>query len=164
MEATLPTQSDGLNLILPFLNSTRTVLSTMAGIAVTIGRPFLKANNELKHDVSGIIGFMGGLEGSVIISLEFSVARHIVKAFAGSEIPPDSPDFTDAIGELSNMIAGSAKQHLGVNASITVPTVIVGSNHQAGRLRGVPCVVIPCATPNGDFVVEVNIRRAEVPH
>jgi chemotaxis protein CheX len=147
-------------LVLPFVQSARTVLSTMAGINSTIGRPYLKNDNALKHDVSGIISFMGGIEGSVIIGLDLGVATYIVKSFAGMEVPPDSPDFADAVGELANMIAGSAKQHLGATASISVPTVIIGKGHSTARMSGVPCVVIPCTTPAGDFAVEVNIKHA----
>jgi CheY-specific phosphatase CheX len=57
------------------------------------------------------------------------------------------------------MIAGGAKKHLGNAASITVPSVIIGSGHQIARLSDVPCVVIPCTSPVGDFAVEVNIKQ-----
>jgi chemotaxis protein CheX len=148
-------------LILPFVNSARTVLSTMAGIETTVAKPFLRNDTVLKHDVSGIIGFTGGVEGSVVIGLDLPVAKSIVKAFAGMELDADSPDFSDAVGELANMIAGSAKRHLNAVAGISVPTVVIGIGHSTARLRDVPCVVIPCSTPNGDFSVEVNIRYAK---
>jgi hypothetical protein len=40
-----------------------------------------------------------------------------------------------------------------------VPSVIIGSGHQIARLSDVPCVVIPCTSPVGDFAVEVNIKQ-----
>ncbi len=150
-----PTRTE---LILPFVNSACTVLSTMAGLTTTIGQPYLKHDAMPKHDVSGIIGFCGGVEGSVVLSFEFKAAGEIVKAFSGTAFPPSSPDFADAVGELANMIVGSAKKNLGVAASISVPTVVIGSGHLTARLGGVPCVVIPFSTPLGDFVVEVNIK------
>ena len=88
-----------------------------------------------------------------------SAAAALVSAFAGAPIEPSSPDFADAIGELANMIAGGAKKHLGNSASITVPSIIVGKGHQIARLSDVPCIVIPCTTPAGDFAVEVNIKQ-----
>jgi chemotaxis protein CheX len=87
----------------------------------------------------------------------------LVKAFAGSEFPLESPDFADAIGELANMIAGGAKKDLGAAASITCPNVIIGKGHHIARLSGVPCLVIPCSTPVGDFAVEVCIKQLNAP-
>lgn len=146
-------------LVAPFVASVRTVLTTMAATPTTIGRLYLKDGSEPRHDVSGIIGFSGGVTGSVVIGLSTEVAVRLVAAFAGVEHSPDSADFADAIGELANMIAGSAKKNIGVPANISVPTVIVGPKHQTARLSGVPCVVIPCITERGTFEVEINIKQ-----
>ncbi len=94
----------------------------------------------------------------MIVSLQQAAAVKLVTAFTGMEMDPSSTDFCDAIGELANMIAGSAKKDLQLLASITVPTVILGNGHKVARLSGVPCIVIPCHTPAGDFAVEVNIK------
>jgi chemotaxis protein CheX len=76
------------------------------------------------------------------------------------DIDPGTADFADAIGELANMVAGSAKSDLGVIANISLPSVIIGHGHTIARLSGVPCVVIPCRTAVGEFAVEVNIKTA----
>lgn len=148
-------------LIVPFVNSVRHVFSTMVRVNTTLQRPHLKEVAAPSYDVSGIIGFSGGIVGSVVVSFQQQAAEKLVNAFAGMEISPSSPDFADAVGELANMIAGSAKSSLGAAASITVPNVIIGAGHVIARLSGVPCVVIPCTTPVGDFAVEVNIRQAK---
>lgn len=145
-------------LIVPFVNSTRQVFATMVGVKTTISKPFLKQSLESTYEVCGVIGFSGEIVGSIIISFTNAAARALVKAFAGTDFEPGSPDFCDAIGELANMIAGSAKKDLGALASITVPTVIIGSKQTVAPLSGVPCIVIPCSTPVGDFAVEVNIK------
>jgi chemotaxis protein CheX len=146
-------------LIVPFVNSVRSVFSTMVGVTTTVGRPILKAQPCPSYDISSIIGFSGEMVGSVVVSFQKEAAVKLASAFAGVEIDPDSPDFADAIGELANMIAGSAKKDLGATASITVPSVIIGPNHTIARLSGVPCLVIPCSTPVGDFAVEINIKQ-----
>lgn len=145
-------------MILPFVRSTQNVLATMVRIEATIGKPFIKADPVASYDVSGIIGFSGSMLGSVIITMQMAVAQKLVASFTGMDIPTDSPDFVDAIGELANMIAGSAKKDLEAGANISVPTVIVGAGHVIARLSGVPCIVIPCHTPAGDFAIEVNIK------
>jgi chemotaxis protein CheX len=145
--------------IVPFINSTKQVFSTMVGVQVAVGKPHIKTDSVGSFDVSGIIGFSGEILGSVVISMQLKAASNLVKAFAGGmEIEPGSADFADAIGEIANMVAGAAKKDLGLIANITVPTVIVGAGHHIARLSGVPCVVIPCESPAGNFAVEVNIK------
>jgi chemotaxis protein CheX len=148
-----------VKLIVPFVNSVRSVFQTMVKIATTVNPPRLKADPCPLYDVSGIIGFSGDVIGSVVVSLQMSAAQALVSAFAGMPIEPNSPDFTDAIGELANMIAGGAKKDLGNAASITVPSIIIGNGHKIARLSDVPCIVIPCTTAAGDFAVEVNIKQ-----
>jgi chemotaxis protein CheX len=146
-------------LIVPFVNSARSVFSTMVGIETTVQRPHVKGSPSTTYDVSGLIGFSGEVIGSVVVSFQRAAAIKLVSAFAGMEILPESPDFADAVGELANMIAGSAKKDLGAVASITVPSVIIGAGHTIARLSDVPCIVIPCSTPVGAFAVEVNIKQ-----
>jgi chemotaxis protein CheX len=146
-------------LIVPFVNSARTVFSTMVGTETIVQRPHVKGNPSPSYDVSGLIGFSGEVIGSVVVSFQWEAAIKLVSAFAGMEILPESPDFADAVGELANMIAGSAKKDLGATASITVPSVIIGAGHKIARLSDVPCIVIPCSTPVGEFAVEVNIKQ-----
>lgn len=154
-------QTINSKLIVPFVNSVRSVFSTMVGVQTTVQRPRLKAHPAPSYDVSSIIGFSGAVAGSVVVSFQKSAAEKLVAAFAGQPVGVDSPDFADAVGELANMIAGGAKKDLGGAASISVPSVILGTGHTVARLSDVPCVVIPCTTPVGDFAVEVNIRQVK---
>ena len=161
--ATAPKAGPTINpkLIVPFVNSARTVFSTMVGMETTVQRPHVKGSPSTSYDVSGLIGFSGEVIGSVVVSFQRAAAIKLVSAFAGMEIAPESPDFADAVGELANMIAGSAKRDLGATASITVPSVIIGAGHIIARLSDVPCIVIPCSTPVGEFAVEVNIKQVQ---
>jgi chemotaxis protein CheX len=145
-------------LIVHFINSIKEVLRTMARIDVKVGTPSLKKNPVPTYDVSGIIGFSGAFVGSMVLSFQQATASAIVTAFAGMPIAPDSADFTDAVGELANMIAGSAKTSFGGGTSISVPSIIVGHGHSIARLQDVPCLIVPCHTSAGDFAVEVSIK------
>lgn len=161
MQATVnPQPQSKLNakLIMPFVNSTMNVFTTMVKIKPEISKPRLKEDAGTTHDVSGVIGFSGEVIGSVVISFQMETAKKMVTALTGGEVDTNSSDFADAIGEVANMIAGNAKKDLGVVANIAIPTVIIGQGHRIGRLSGVPCVVIPCHTSVGDFAVEVNIK------
>ena len=163
MTVTQQAQTATINpkLIVPFVDAIRGVFTTMVGVATTVERPHVKAQPAPSYDVSSIIGFSGDVVGSVVVSFQKSAAEKLATAFAGSPIDPASPDFADALGELANMIAGSAKKHLGAAATITVPSVVIGSGHSIARLSDVPCVVIPCKTAVGDFAVEVSIKQVK---
>jgi len=150
-------------LIVPFVNAVRSVFATMVGVQTTVERPHVKNNPAPHYDVSGIIGFSGEIAGSVVVSFQSKAALALASAFAGSKLEFNTPDFADAIGELANMIAGGAKKSLGALASISVPNVIIGSGHLIARLSDVPCIVIPCKTPVGDFAIEVNIKQVKKP-
>lgn len=148
-------------LIVPFVNSVRQVFTKMVGVTTTISGVQIKGTPGPTYDVSGIIGFSGEVTGSVVVSFQKEAAVKLANALAGMEIEFGTPDFSDAIGELANMIAGSAKKDLGGPANISIPSVIIGSGHTVARLSDVPCVVIPCTTAVGDFAVEVCIKQVK---
>jgi len=142
-----------------FVRSTQNVLSTMAGFESNIGKPTLKKHPQPTYDISGIVGFSGEVAGSVVVSFLKDTAIELVAAFSGEKLQPDHEDFADAIGELCNMIAGNAKKNFGLKAQISIPSVIIGPGHTVARLRGVPCIIIPCTCAAGEFAVEVNIKQ-----
>ena len=63
------------------------------------------------------------------------------------------------------MVSGGAKAMFTTtkDVSISVPSVIVGKDHGVSLPRDVPCVVIPCSTDCGEFVIEVAIRPTAAP-
>ena len=150
-------------LIVPFATAIRGVFKTMLKVPVELGKSQVKATPAASYDVSGVVGFSGEVVGSVVVSFHKEAAIAAVAAFAGMEMEYAGGDFADAIGELTNMIAGGAKRGMNRVASITVPNVIIGPGHIIARLSGVPCIVIPCTTPLGDFAVEINVTQAPAP-
>ena len=146
-------------LVAAFVNSAKNVLSTMLGVESHIGKSELKVRPNPTYDVSGIVGFSGEVTGSVVVSFHKDAALKIVEALCCEKLEMDSEDFADAIGELSNMIAGNAKKDFGLRADITIPSVIIGHGHTVARLRDVPCIKIPCTSDAGDFALEVNIKQ-----
>ncbi len=84
--------------------------------------------------------------------------------FAGITFVDTDEDFTDAIGELANMIAGNAKKDLeGLRIMISTPSVVIGAGHQVKNTRMVPKLIIPCSCPAGSFVVEVGMKQVSKP-
>lgn len=74
-----------------------------------------------------VISMMGDIEWSIYLGFPRNTAMAISQAFAGFEIPFESEDMGDAIGEVANILAGSVKQILdkrGINVEISLPSVM----------------------------------------
>jgi len=147
-----------VGMVVHFVTAVREVFSTMLSTTVSVATPHQKHSPSPTYDVSAIIGISGQVVGSMVLSFELATAAKIVAALSGSPISPDSPDFPDAVGEIANMIAGSAKKHFGATASISIPSIVMGGGHTLARLHDQPCIVIPCNTDHGRFVIEVSVK------
>lgn len=142
----------------PFIASIKSVFGTMVNTQVVVGKPRVGNDTETTADVSGVIGFSGDATGCVVLSFPTDVACKVASAFAGVTMGADHPDFSDAIGELANMVAGNAKKDFaGLRASISLPSVIIGRGHVVSQSRSWPRLVIPCETSLGAFFVEVGM-------
>lgn len=86
------------------------------------------------HDVIiGVISLVGDAELSVFLGLPRGTAPALVAKFAGFEVPYESPDMGDAVGEVTNVLAGSMKNILdakGIRVNISLPTVMRAENIQ----------------------------------
>ena len=142
----------------PFVGSICNTFETMCATKVAIGKPDMKNSDDPSSDVSGVIGFSGDAAGCVVLHFSFDIASKLATAFAGIEITPEHEDFSDAIGELANMVAGGAKAKFeGLDISISLPNVIIGKNHSVSPSKSTPRLVIPCSTDRGTFQVEVGM-------
>lgn len=149
--------------VMPFIASCQNVFETMVQLPVQVGKPELKKAGQPAYDVSGIIGMSGDVEGAVVLSFPTNTATRVVQAFTGLELAHTDADFADAIGELVNMIAGSAKAQLsGKQVNISCPSVVVGSEHVVFGSKDVVCITVPCTCDCGDFAVEITVRNLAV--
>lgn len=143
-----------------FLEATKAVFDAMVRLPVTFEKPQL-GSGRANYDVSGVIGLSGDVVGSVIIGFTKTSAGPIASALAGSPLEVGSPDFADAIGELSNMIAGGAKAKFeGQSVSIGCPSVVVAPAHQISSPSGSSSICIACNTSVGSFVIDVTIQSS----
>jgi len=142
----------------PFLEGTVEVLTKMAFVNPTPGKPYLKKDNLAKGDVSGIIGITGTIKGSLALSFSAGSILKIVSNMLGEEITSVNGDIRDAVGEITNMVSGAARKRIeamGFSLSASIPTVVSGQEHTITHVMGGPSVIIPFETDAGSFVVDV---------
>ncbi|MCC7142945.1 MAG: chemotaxis protein CheX [Candidatus Eisenbacteria bacterium] len=134
--------------------------STMLSTEVEIADPSVSSSFESVFDVSGIIGLSGDVQGSVVVSFPTSTAEAVVTKFAGMPMSQDDDDFTDAIGEVTNMIAGGAKSNFpDTSVSISCPSVVVGHGHKVFRRHDLPVIEFACTCDCGAFAVQVTLKK-----
>lgn len=148
--------------IAAIIKSMTTVSSTMLDLSVTLGAPALRESPNSEHDVSAIIGLSGDCVGTIALSFPTATALAMVERFTGAPVTADDPDFTDAVGEIANMVTGSAKaSFVGYDVSISCPSVIVGPGHRISQQSELPAVEIPVESECGTFVILVAYRTAK---
>jgi chemotaxis protein CheX len=158
MQTPVANQLSHAQIAIPFIRAVGEVFRSMIGMEMATGKPFLKTEGFKAHFVSGVIGFSGGISGNVVVSFPRNVALELVKILVGTPLNEQHPDFSDAIGELTNLIVGGAKNSLGPSISISAPSVILGQGYVVAHKSGTPCLVIPCSCMAGEFRIEITFQ------
>jgi chemotaxis protein CheX len=151
-----------VELINPFVASTQSVFQTMLGCTLTRGPLSLKGDHAPMYEVSGLIGLCGKCQGMVVVSLSRETALEVAATMLGDRPAELDADVLDAVGELTNMIAGAAKTQLEQYAlSISLPTVICGKSQSIKFPSESPPMLIPFESSIGPICVQVGM--VEVP-
>lgn len=90
--------------------------------------------------VAGSVGFIGSLSGVIFIYLKESLAKKLTCKMLHMEpadLEEEGPDtVNDAMGEMTNMTAGSFKNQLcdmGYNCRLTIPSILRGNHFQVEK-------------------------------
>ncbi len=141
----------------PFLSATIETFKSMLRTQITPGKIILIKGAKLSYDISGIIGLSGGARGTVTLSFPRITALKAVSEFIGEKVVTMDDTVKDAIGELTNIVAGSAKKDLAqYKINISLPSVITGENHKVLGGKEVIPLVVPFSSPLGDFNLIVS--------
>jgi len=148
----------------PFLTATTNVFKTMVKTPIRPGKPCLcdgsKRLNRL-CPLSAVIAMSGAANGVVVMCLTPRVALTMASALAGKPFEKVDEEVRDALGEIVNMIAGSAKKDL-PGGLVTISTPRVVDTEQVAFPEGRPAISIPFDTGVGRFIVEVSLKEEAV--
>lgn len=146
----------------PFLDAVVGVLGMMASVEAKPGKPFINQKRTTVGDITGSIGISGYAKGVMSLTLDEPVILKIVNNMLAESYTELNTDIADAVGELTNMIAGQARQDLaniGMNFQASTPMVITGKGHQIQHITSSPILSIPFTTEEGALVVEVSFEN-----
>lgn len=148
----------------PFIASLNNVFLTMLDREVRRGTISLKDGNCPEYEVSGTIGLSGKAIGTVVLSLSENVALKAASTMLLSERTEIDADVVDAVGELTNVVAGGAKAKLEeYELSSSLPNVITGRNHCIHFPSDVTPICVPFETDWGPLALEVGLALVREP-
>jgi len=142
----------------PFLTSAISAFDTMLNCKLIRGTPYVKTGSQPEHEVSGVIGLSGKARGTVVLSLSREAALKATAVLLQEHPLEINADVADAVGELTNIIAGGAKAKLEhLHMSVSLPTVITGKCHCVEFPKRVTPISIPFESEWGRITVEVGL-------
>jgi chemotaxis protein CheX len=146
-------------LVNPFIEGTLHILDTTAFVKVKPEAPFLKKDQKSYGDISGFIEISGDLTGTAAISFSKKSILGIVSAMFGEEMTEINDEINDAVGEISNMVAGQVTTKIaetGKKVTVKFKEIKAGKDALIEHVKGVPYVlVLPFRTTKGKVVIEV---------
>ncbi len=148
-------------LINPFIVATLSVLETSASVESSPLTPYIKKESVAKGDVSGVIDLTGQFNASVSISFTSQCILKIVSTMFGEEMTQMNEDVNDAVGELSNMIAGQVTTNisgLGESLKAVFSKVLTDEGHTITHIVEKPVLALPFETGSGSFTIEVCFK------
>jgi len=149
------TEVDFIN---PVISSLEETFETMLNCKIMRIGLSLKENNTALYPISGIIGINGKQAvGTVVLTMSESVALKAASTLLMMEVNEANEDVMDAVGELTNMVAGATKAKLSqYNMSMGLPSVFHGHNCRIHFPANAHPLAIPFQSPWGALALEVG--------
>ena len=143
------------------VKSTKDFFTTMLCDSVE-NMPSTNDPTVIYKDITGMIGLTGDYKGVFNLYFPQNVVFYFVKKMLDMDIDKFDSVAKDAIGEVSNIIVGGAKNFIydaGINCNISTPTVIAGKNYTvfSGSLSK---TIIPFKTEIEKFFIEFYVKQA----
>jgi chemotaxis protein CheX len=146
------------------LAATRDVFKTMVFQEVETALPIVGDALRPGANVVGTVAFAGKTSGIVAFYSTLEGAQAITAKMLGVDPSGVNGELPDAIGELTNMIAGSFRTRMagvrGETWAISVPTVTVGSDFYTKYVSDVQRVLCPFNMGKSELFVELIVTRS----
>jgi len=145
----------------PVLSATRDVFEMMLGCTPKrTGLKIKEMQTCSQYAVSGVIGVTGRAVGTIVLCLPKQMAIDVLQRMVGTETDSITAEVCDAVGELTNMIAGAAKAQLAhLNLSLSLPNVVRGESYDVSYPSDVSPFCILFESELGPFVIEVGFSK-----
>lgn len=115
----------------PFIESLNRTFSDMVGLELVNGPYEEVTGGETLADVSVNIGLTGDVKASLLLTADERAALLITQKTTGKQnVNLGDRIVSDTMGELLNMIVGSAQRHAKIKFEFSLPVNIEGRRHK----------------------------------
>ncbi len=143
----------------PFLKAAINLFREYLGVSVKDQQPFVNTNPYALDEISSIIGLAGETIGAIVLTFSRETAIRMISKFSGHTYIAVTADVIDGVGELTNILAGNAKQDLlEFRIEISLPGVVIGKNSHINWPKGIPVITIPFESEYGTFSLNVSLK------
>jgi chemotaxis protein CheX len=125
-----------------FIDSTLNYFEEVTNEKAVAGIPYIKDQEPVVLEYSGIIGISGKRKGSIYITTTGDMLKQIAKIILGLE-EVGQEDIKDLAGEIANTISGNVRQAYGSDFMISVPVVVEGKAKDIKMPENIQSFVIP---------------------
>lgn len=125
-----------------FIDSTVNYFEEVTNEKATAGIPYIKDNEPVVLEYTGIIGISGKRKGSIYVTTSENMLSTIAKVILGLE-EIGKEDIKDLVGEIANTISGNVRQAYGSDFMISVPVVVEGKAKDIKLPDNIQSFVIP---------------------
>ena len=147
------------NMINPILTTMVNVMTTMAQIEPSMGKPTLKNDDTALGEVTGIMSMKSPqMNGSFAITFTASAIFDIVKRMLGEDITEINDMAKDLAGEMTNMVVGGAKNiyvDQGYEFNMSTPNILAGKDHKVEHNCNGKTIVLPFEIDGRELFVEM---------
>ena len=146
-----------ISLVGPFVRSTKEVFRKMLQSDCRVGEVHPEPHGHKMHSVTAIIGLSGCFSGMIALSTSVAGALQILKKMTGMESAEVDELVRDAVGEITNMIAGKGKFELAqFEFDLGLPQVIVGQEYTVYSPRWAKHYWLPLETDFGPCTLDIG--------
>jgi chemotaxis protein CheX len=136
------------------------IWSTLVDVAIQPGGD--GAGPSDASTVTGIINVDGAWHGAVLVRCPLALASLVTAAMFQGDEDPTFEEVCDALGELTNIVAGNVKALLPQPSSISLPTVALGSQYKISVVGTRIVATVPFTCASHPLVVSVVQRSEDV--
>jgi chemotaxis protein CheX len=110
--------------------------------------------------LTSLVGFSGQVHGVVVLRFPSETAVQLAGRMLGTEMTAVNEEVIDAISEIVNMVAGSAKAKFDYDPPLELglPTVVQGSDYKIAYPSGAAWLEVPFESDAGEFRMELTFE------
>ena len=139
------------------------VFCTMVGREDLLHLPINVApETHFRDCITAMVGFAGVYSGLVSLHAPKKLALAFTSSMLGMEIDDLNDDVRDALGEITNMIAGSFKQHIsrgGADIKLSTPSIVGGDDYFINAGNNLDSLTLRFASEEEWFIVSIVLEK-----